>query len=265
MYTNAHASSLMIIALLMFTLMGIFIRISAERLPVIEVVFFRNFLAVLIMLPLVTYSGFDTLRMQRPKLFFLRAAIGTIGMYCGFTALTLIPLAEATALNFTTPLFVTIGAVIFLGEVIRARRIAAICVGFLGTLIILQPGITDVSVGSILALVNALTIAMASLIVKLLTRTETQQAIVTWMVLLQVPIALIPSIWVWQWPDLTEWALLCHSPSAGDVHAGHAGRKKCLPRHCACCEHFRHTCGTCRTRMLHWVKRAKGGALPVQQ
>ena len=160
------------------------------------------------MLPLVTYSGFDTLRMQRPKLFFLRAAIGTIGMYCGFTALTLIPLAEATALNFTTPLFVTIGAVIFLGEVIRARRIAAICVGFLGTLIILQPGITDVSVGSILALVNALTIAMASLIVKLLTRTETQQAIVTWMVLLQVPIALIPSIWVWQWPDLTEWALL---------------------------------------------------------
>ena len=88
----------MIAALFMFTVMGICIRLSAEHLPVIEVVFFRNFLAVLILLPLVARVGFGTLYMRRPKLFFLRAAINAVGMFCGFTALTLIPLAQMTAL-----------------------------------------------------------------------------------------------------------------------------------------------------------------------
>ena len=133
----------MIVALFMFTVMGICIRLSAAHLPVIEVVFFRNFLAVLILLPLLARVGFGTLYMRRPKLFFLRAAINSVGMFCGFTALTMIPLAQMTALSFTTPLFVTIGAVLFLGEVIRARRIAAICVGFLGCLLYTSPSPRD--------------------------------------------------------------------------------------------------------------------------
>ena len=207
----------MIVALFMFTLMGICIRLSAEHLPVIEVVFFRNFLAVLILLPLVARVGFGTLYMRRPKLFFLRAAINAVGMFCGFTALTLIPLAQMTALSFTTPLFVTIGAVLFLGEIIRARRIAAICVGFFGTLIILQPGVVDVTAGSFLALVHALTIALASLIVKVLTRSDSQHAIVTWMVVMQAPLALIPSLWVWEWPDLLTWGFLWGMALSGTI------------------------------------------------
>jgi drug/metabolite transporter (DMT)-like permease len=214
---QTRASCLMIVALFMFTVMGICIRLSAAHLPVIEVVFFRNFLAVLILLPLVARVGFGTLRMQRPKLFFLRAAINAVGMFCGFTALTLIPLAQMTALSFTTPLFVTIGAVAFLGEVIRARRIAAICIGFLGTLIILQPGVVDVTIGALLALISALTIAMASLIVKTLTRSESQHAIVTWMVVMQAPLALIPALWVWQWPDLKTWGFLWGMALAGTI------------------------------------------------
>ena len=207
----------MIMALFMFTVMGICIRLSAAHLPVIEVVFFRNFLAVLILLPLIARAGCGSLRMKRPKLFFLRAAINAVGMFCGFTALTLIPLAQMTALSFTTPLFVTIGAVLFLGEVIRARRIAAICVGFLGTLIILQPGVVDITSGALLALVSALTIAMASLIVKTLTRSESQHAIVTWMVVMQAPLALMPSLWFWQWPNLLTWGFLWCMALAGTI------------------------------------------------
>ena len=207
----------MIAALFMFTVMGICIRISATHLPVIEVVFFRNFLAVLILLPLLARVGFNVLYMQRPKLFFLRAAINAVGMFCGFTALTLIPLAQMTALSFTTPLFVTIGAVLFLGEVIRIRRIVAICIGFLGTLIILQPGVTDMTGGALLALVHALAIAIASLIVKVLTRSDSQHAIVTWMVVMQTPLALIPSLWVWQWPDLLTWGFLWAMALSGTI------------------------------------------------
>ena len=69
-----------------------------------EVVFFRNFLAVLILLPLLARVGFGVLHMHRPKLFFLRAAVNSVGMFCGFTALTMIPLAQMTALQLYHPI-----------------------------------------------------------------------------------------------------------------------------------------------------------------
>jgi drug/metabolite transporter (DMT)-like permease len=203
-----RATILMIVALFMFACMSVFIRLSTNSLPVVEVVFFRNALAVMLLMPLIMHTGWSSLRMNKPNLFFLRALINVGGMFAGFTALTLIPLAQVTALSFTGPLFVTIGAVLFLGEVIRARRIAGIIVGFFGTLIILQPGFTEVSFGAMMALASTLSIAMASLIVKKLTATETPEAIVTWMVVMQSPLALIPAISVWQWPTLQAWVYL---------------------------------------------------------
>jgi len=134
--------------------------------------------------------------------------INFVGMAAGFTAVTLIPLAEATALNFTCPLFITLGAAMFLGEVIRIRRIIAIIVGFCGTLLILQPGISDISVGAMLALVGALSVAGASLLVKKMTETESVNAIVMWMVAIQAPISFVPAFFVWQWPDMYGWYLL---------------------------------------------------------
>ena len=203
-----RATILMIVALFMFACMSVFIRLSTNSLPVVEVVFFRNALAVMLLMPLIMHTGWSSLRMNKPNLFFLRALINVGGMFAGFTALTLIPLAQVTALSFTGPLFVTIGAVLFLGEVIRARRIAGIVVGFFGTLIILQPGFTEISFGAMMALASTLSIAMASLIVKKLTATETPEAIVTWMVVMQSPLALIPAISVWQWPTLQAWVYL---------------------------------------------------------
>ena len=203
-----RATILMIVALFMFACMSVFIRLSTNSLPVVEVVFFRNALAVVLLMPLIMRAGWSSLRMNKPKLFFMRALINIGGMFAGFTALTLIPLAQVTALSFTGPLFVTIGAVLFLGEVIRARRIAGIIVGFFGTIIILQPGFTEISFGAMMALASTLSIAMASLIVKKLTATETPEAIVTWMVVMQSPLALIPAISVWQWPTLEAWIYL---------------------------------------------------------
>ena len=112
-------------------------------------------------------------------------------MAAGFTALTMIPLAEATALSFTAPLFATHCRLV-LGETIRMRRIMALTLGFLGMLLILQPGVNEISTGSILALINALTIAIAVLIVKKLTTTERPEVIVIYMALFQTPLALIP-------------------------------------------------------------------------
>ena len=208
MPVTLQASLMMLVALFCFTTMGICIRLSSAFVPVIEIVFFRNILAVLIMAPVLIRQGASSIRMNRPKLFFGRACINFIGMLCCFTAVTLIPLAEMTALSFTGPIFVTIGAALFLGEVIRIRRIMAIAVGFVGALIILRPGLVEVSVGAMLALVSALSIAAASLVVKKMTQSEKASSIVFWMVMMQAPLALVPAIFVWEWPTVEAWVYL---------------------------------------------------------
>ena len=215
MPVTLQASLMMLLALFFFITMGICIRLSSAFVPVIEIVFFRNFLAVLIMAPVLIRQGAASIRMNRPKLFFGRASINFIGMLSGFTAVTLIPLAEMTALSFTGPIFVTIGAALFLGEVIRIRRIMAIAVGFIGALIILRPGLVEISLGAILALVSALSIAAASLVVKKMTETEKASSIVFWMVMMQAPLALVPAMFVWEWPTLEAWIYLWGMALAG--------------------------------------------------
>ena len=109
---------MMLSAMFMFTTMGICIRLSSAYVPVLEIVFFRNFLALLIMAPVLIRSGSASIRMNRSRLFFGRAAVNFIGMLSGFTAVTLIPLADMTSLTFTGPIFVTIGAALFLAAVV---------------------------------------------------------------------------------------------------------------------------------------------------
>jgi drug/metabolite transporter (DMT)-like permease len=188
--------------------MVVFIRKASENLHVLEVVFFRNLLALIIMLPILRSTGLAAIKMKNTKLFMMRGFVGAIGMIAGFTCLTLIPLAQATAISFSQPLFITIGATIFLGEIIKARRIAAIIVGIFGMLIIVQPSFNGLSFGIILAIVSALALSINALIVKKLTLTDTPQAIIMWMVIMLIPITLITAIPVWQWPNFETWLYL---------------------------------------------------------
>ena len=188
--------------------MVIFIRKASESLHILEVVFFRNLLALIVMLPIIKSIGLAAIKMNNTRLFFMRGFVGAIGMIAGFTCLTLIPLAQATAISFSQPLFITIGATIFLGEVIKARRIAAIIVGIIGMLIIVQPGFNTLSFGIMLAIISALALSVNALIVKKLTLTDTPHAIIIWMVVMLIPITLIPAIPVWEWPSLEAWLYL---------------------------------------------------------
>ena len=191
-----------------FTGMAVCIRISATYLPILEVVFFRNLLAAIIMVPILWPKGLGVLKMNNPKLFYVRGVIGSIGMVTGFTALTLIPLAQTTSISFSAPIFVTIGAMLFLGEVIKIRRIMAVFVGFLGMLIILQPGFVPISLGIILAFIAALSHGINALVIKKLTLSEAPDSIVAWMVLMLIPITFFPAVMVWEWPSGTAWFYL---------------------------------------------------------
>ena len=199
---------LYILSIVLFSTMNIFIRKAAENLHILEVVFLRNLLAFIVMLPILKSTGLVAIKMNNTKLFFMRGFFGAIGMLAGFTSLTLIPLAQATAIKFSNPIFITIGATIFLGEIIKARRIAAIIIGIIGMLIIVQPGVNSFSFGIMLAIIAALAGSLNALIVKKLTLTDTPQAIVTWMVIILIPITFILAIPVWKWPSFETWLYL---------------------------------------------------------
>ncbi len=204
-------------AMILFSTMGVFIKLSSSQLHPLEVVFFRNFLALFFLTPWIFRQRVTVFKSNRKKLYTLRAVFNVVGMAAGFTALTLIPLAEATALSFTAPLFATLGAALILGEIVRQRRIIAIFFGFVGMLIILRPGIEAVSPGALLAIANAITIAITVLIVKKLTTTEKPITIVAYMALLQTPMALIPALFYWEWPSLITWTWLFCLAGAGTI------------------------------------------------
>jgi len=212
-----RAAAMMVGAMIFFGMMSTFIRLASAQLHAFEIVFFRNFLAVLIMLPWVMRHGLGSMRTNRFGLLSLRAVLNVSAMLAGFTALTLIPLAEATALSFTAPLFATVGAALILGETVRARRIAAVLIGFAGTMIVLRPGVEAITPGALLAILNAFLLAMTLLVVKVLTRTERPESVVIYMVLLQTPMALVPALFVWQWPEPLIWLWLFALASAGTV------------------------------------------------
>ena len=176
------------------------VRHMSAGLPPFEIAFFRSFFGLLILAPWLMRSGLGILRTKRLGLYTLRCAFGAVTMLMWFTAISMVPLAAAVALGFTSPLFVTLGAALFLGEMVRGRRLGATLFGFAGAFIILRPGSGVFDTGAVLVLLSAVTLAGANLSVKGLSRTEPVQAIVTYMVIFMVPLTFIPALLVWQTP-----------------------------------------------------------------
>ncbi len=193
------------VATLFFSGMSILIRHVSSELHALEIVFFRNLLALCWMMPWLMKAGLSSMKTKRIGLYGIRACISVVGMSTGFWAVTLIPISEATALSFLSPIFATIGAALFLGEDVRLRRWSAVFIGFAGAMIVLRPGVEIIQFGSILALINCVAMAANKLVLKSLTRTEKAETIITYMVLLLTPLTLVPALFVWQWPS---WEML---------------------------------------------------------
>lgn len=188
-----------------FAVMMAVVRKLSPTIHPFEAAFFRNLLGLMFMLPWLARAGVGVLRTGRFSMHAQRAGFGLAAMLCLFYALGRLPLAETTALTFTAPLFATVGAAFILGEKVRARRWAATMVGFVGALIVLQPGRAAMDPIALLALASAVFIAGAMLTIKSLSRTEHPNAIVIMMGLLMTPASLVPAVFVWSWPTAGAW------------------------------------------------------------
>ena len=203
-----QATTFGVMASITAAIFSVFIRLSTAEIDPLQAVFLRNLFGLLFIAPIAFRAGLTPLKTKRFPMFCLRAVLSMGAMSFWFSSIAYLPLAEATTLNFTVPLFGTLLAAVFLGEQVRKYRFAALLVGFCGVLIIIQPGSETVQLASLLPIAAAVCMASAGLTIKSLSRTENPTTIILYMMALTTPMTLIPALFVWQTPSLQVLGLM---------------------------------------------------------
>jgi drug/metabolite transporter (DMT)-like permease len=198
----------MLFATLAAAAMSAMIRgLSAELHP-FQIALFRNVVGLALLAPLLLHGGLGSLKTNRPGLHAVRACCTLIATLTMYTALSLSPLALVTALGFTAPLFTAVLAMLLLGERAGPSRLAALGVGFAGTLVILRPGFAMIDIGAVLVLVSSAAWAGTFISIKELGRDETSLTVTAIGLALVTPLSLFPALLVWQWPTATQLSWL---------------------------------------------------------
>lgn len=174
------------------------LRFGSQTMHPMFMVFWRSLIGAMVLAPFFLRTGFSGLRTQRLGLHFMRSAFGLGAMVGIFYSIAHIPLSQAIAVNYSAPLFASIGAVLILGEVARRRHVVALIGGFVGMLIIVRPGVQDISLGTSAAVFGAVCMAASFLCIKKLSETEQNAAIIVYGNMLSLPLALIIALEFWQ-------------------------------------------------------------------
>ena len=198
-------------------MMNVLIRVAAHAMHPFEVAFFRCLFGLVLLAPWVVRSGPALWRSRNKGFYLLRAGVGVVSMATWFYGITVVPLATATAVNFTAPLFATLAAALVLHEDVRLRRWSAVLLGFLGVLVIMRPGSERLDANLLILLLSAATAAMNNITVKFLARSEPPSRIVALFMIYLTPLSLIPALFVWQWPDPSTLGALVGLGALGTI------------------------------------------------
>lgn len=208
---------LMCLSTVAFAIMHASVRFVSSDLPPFQIAFFRNLFGLLFLVPFLVGAGFAQMRTKRLGLHAFRGFINVIAMLMFFTSLSITPLATVTALSFTAPIFAAVLSFFVLGERFRLYRWMAIVVGFIGMMIILRPGFVVVELGAVLATIAAALWAVAMIVIKVLSRTESSVAIVAWMGIFLCAFSIGPALWVWSTPTLSNLFWLAFIGFCGSI------------------------------------------------
>lgn len=205
-----EAMGLMLLSMAGFAAMSTIVRVLSPGMDSTLMVFLRNALSLLIVLAwsVAVQRGIPRFPTQRMNAHFWRASVGVVSMEIWFYCLTIMPLTLATALSFTTPIFSTIFAMIFLREKAGIYRIGAVLAGFCGVLVILHPGGESITPQASLVLMSSAMMAVVGVLVKTLSRTESPETIVFYMAVFMLPWSVFPAIGHWQPVTGYQWWLL---------------------------------------------------------
>ncbi|MDH3635360.1 MAG: DMT family transporter [Gammaproteobacteria bacterium] len=189
---------------LLFVAVTVLVRHLGTDMPAVQAAFIRYSIGLILVLPLLWRMRWRGIRPGSFKLYFYRGIVHGVGVMLWFFAMARIPLAEVTAIGFSTPVFTAIGAILIFHEKVRLRRMLAIVAGFVGTLIILRPGFQTIEAGSLAQLIAAFCFAGSFLLAKHMTRSENSGDILV-MLTIFCTLALLPgAIYYWREPTWIE-------------------------------------------------------------
>ncbi|GAB5347929.1 DMT family transporter [Alteriqipengyuania sp. 357] len=205
------AIGLRLLAALALTTLSMLVKLTGEQdVHLFEIIFWRQAVTLLAMIGFAAATvGFATLRPVRFKSHAIRSAYGIVGMALVYGAVIMLPLAEATTINFTAPIWAVILSMLLMKERIGRYRWSAIVIGFVGILIVAQPGGNPVDpVGIAVGLGGAFMVALTSIQIQDLNKTESSTSIVFWFCLLTVPLLSIALPFVGKAHSAETWLLL---------------------------------------------------------
>ena len=181
-------------------------RETLRELNVFQVMEVRSILGFLMLYPMVRrHGGFAAMRTARPLQHIGRNLIHYAAQLGWFFALTLIPLGQVVAIEFTMPIWTAILAASFLGERMTVWKILAVVIGVVGVIVIVRPATGEINPGQMIALAAAVGFGISIAMMKSLTRTEPTLRIIFWMLVIQAAAGFLPSLYVWTWPSAHVW------------------------------------------------------------
>ena len=189
--------------MLMITIAG---REALREISVFEVMFIRSAIGLCLLYPLIHRAGgFGVVRTQRLPQHIARNTIHFGAQLGWFFALTLIPIGQVVAIEFTMPIWTAILAALFLGERITVWKLFAIVLGVVGVVMIVRPATGEINPGQLIALAAAVGFGISIAMVKSLTRTEQTVTIIFYMLAVQTAGSMLPALYTWHWPSLATW------------------------------------------------------------
>jgi len=181
-------------------------REATRELNVFELMEIRAVIGFFLLMPFVVRNGgFRTLKTSRLPQHIARNLIHYGSQLGWFFALTLIPIGQVVAIEFTMPIWTAILAASFLGERITSWKAIAIMLGIVGVVIIVRPATGEVNPGQLIALAAAVGFGVSMALVKSLTRTESALAVIFWMIVVQAVAGFLPTLYSWAWPSTHAW------------------------------------------------------------
>lgn len=179
----------------------VIVRHMSSRFHAFEITFFGTLFGLIVFIPWMIRVGPSAFKSNKKVWHMVRATCNGIGILAWFWAVTLMPLADAAALNLVAPLAVTILAMIFLGEIVRLRRWIALGFGAAGALVVIRPGFQEVSLGVWLVMITVLFSAFQRIIAKSLTSTEGSATSVVYLLIFMLPITFAAALTEWVTPQ----------------------------------------------------------------
>lgn len=181
-------------------------REAVREMNVFQVMEVRSLLGLCMLYPMIRRTGgFGTLRTTRLPQHIARNLIHYVSQLGWFFALTLIPIGQVVAIEFTMPIWTAILAASFLSERMTSWKIAAIVLGLVGVIVIVRPATGEINQGQLIALGAAVGFGVSMALVKSLTRTESALSVLFWMLVVQSVAGLLPTLYVWAWPPAYVW------------------------------------------------------------